>query len=154
MNAKKTNSLFSILLILVILWGCSKDESGDNWNNCYDCEIDSWIGSWSGKASVYQAQSNVTTDGFDINIQISETGNNYLTVYMNIPNQYSSTISGGISTGYAISFAGSNNSLTATLFQKKGKLKLSGTAKKFHYKVNELVIETVITFDVTPAENK
>lgn len=150
MNLNKITILLFISLGLVILSACKKDESNESWNSCYSCSIDSWTGSWKGTASVFNAQTNNTTDGFDVNVEISETGTNYLTISITIPNQYSSTLSGELLTGYSISFASSNNSFDGTLFRKDGEFKISGNAKKFYYKVNELVIETVVTFDITP----
>lgn len=149
MNVKNIKSLWFIAIILLFLTACSKEEKQENWSNCYNCNLDSWTGSWTGKASVFNAQNNSTTEGLDVNVGIAETGTNYLTFSLIIPNQYSSTISGELLAAYSVSFAGSNNSITATIFEKEGEYKLTGTAKKFHYKVDELVIETVVTFEVT-----
>lgn len=153
MNVKISKSILLLTTIILVLFACSKKEESDKWSNCNDCKIDSWVGSWQGNASIYDAVGNETTDGYDVTVVITETGTNYITVSLNIPNQYGTTTSGELLTGYSVSFAGSNNSFTATLLENSGKLKLSGTAKKFYYKANELVIETVVTFDVTPATN-
>ncbi len=134
---------------MIILSSCSKENKDeDTWSNCYDCNLQSWTGSYSGSASFYNAENNDTKEGLGVTVQVTETGTNYLSISLNIPNYYSSTVSGELLSGYSVSFAGSNNSFNGTLYQKEGQLKISGNAKKFHYKVNELVIERVVTFEV------
>ncbi len=134
---------------MIILSSCSKENKDeDTWSNCYDCNLQSWTGNYSGSASFYNAENNDTKEGLGVTVQVTETGTNYLSISLNIPNYYSSTVSGELLSGYSVSFAGSNNSFNGTLYQKDGQLKISGNAKKFHYKVNELVIERVVTFEV------
>jgi hypothetical protein len=56
-------------------------------------------------------------------------------------------VSGDFSNPYIISFAGSGSSVTATMYVKDGELKLSGSSKKFHYKVDSLIIDQIVTFE-------
>lgn len=134
--------------MLGILPACTDKENDDGgWSVCSDCTIDSWIGTFEGTATFFDGSNLSTEDGLEMTIRFEETGADYLTAYIITPNYYSTTLSGELNTGYSVSFAGSGASLSATLYKKEGMLKITGTSKKFHYKIDNLVIDESITFE-------
>lgn len=124
-----------------------KDKDDDGWVVCADCTIGSWTGTFAGTATYFNGSNLISTEGVEMTIRFEETGTDYLSAYIVAPNYYSATLSGELNTPYAISFAGSSASLTATLYQKEGSLRIAGSSKKFHYKVDSLVIDESITFE-------
>jgi len=155
MNIAIFRTVFLTLILLFSTISCNKsDDDNDGWSSCLNCNLNSWVGTFSGTASYYNAENNTTKEGLGVTIEIMETGTDYLTISINIPNYYSSTISGELTSGYAISFAGSSSSVTGTLYKKDAQLKLTGNAKRFHYKVDSLVIERVVSFETLKAVNE
>jgi len=146
----KKHLLFLLLSFgLLFFVSCTKEnEEDDGWSNCQSCTIESWKGEFSGKAEHFDAQTDITTNNLNLTIEFEETATDYLTAYILIQNYYSATLSGDLATTYSVSFAGSNSSISATLYTKDNQLRLSGNSKKFHYKVDNLVIEEVINFEL------
>ena len=137
---------------ILFMSGCGdKEDSGDSWHTCSECTLASWIGNFSGKATYYDAIVANEEKDLDINVTFQETGTDYLTVSINVPNYFSATISGELTSSYSISFAGSGTSVFGTLYARNGEgneFRFSGNAKKFHFKGDELVVDEVVTFDV------
>ena len=140
---------FVVLLFLFSGWACKdKEEDKNTWVSCYTCTIDSWTGIFEGTTSYFDASTMNDVEDLDITIEFEETASDYLTAYINVPNYFSTAISGEWNSPYSISFAGSNSSLVATLHEKDGDLRLAGNAKKFHFKVDSLIVDEVINFEV------
>ena len=147
---KISYTIFFVVLLLVMgSWACKdKEEDKNNWISCYSCSIDSWTGIFEGTTSYFDADTVNVVEDLDITIEFEETASDYLTAYINVPNYFSTAISGEWNSPYSISFAGSNSSLVATLHEKDGDLRLAGNAKKFHFKVDSLIVDEVISFEV------
>ncbi len=140
--------LFYLLSLSFIFIGCEKDkEDNSGWENCLECTTKSWVGEYSGKGDYSNFNNNTEMKDADVFINIEETANDYLTIYLHVPSLYTATVSGDLSSSYIVSFAGSSSSVTATMFIKDGELKLTGSARKFHYKVDSLIIDQVVTFE-------
>lgn len=140
--------LFYLLSLSFIFIGCEKDkEDNSGWENCLECTTESWVGEYSGKGDYNNFNNNTEMKDADVFINIEETANDYLTIYIQVPSLYTATVSGDLSSSYIVSFAGSNSSVTAIMFIKDSELKLTGNSKKFHYKVDSLIIDQVITFE-------
>lgn len=140
--------LFPLLLTSFFFIGCDKNKKeGDGWENCTECTMASWVGEYAGSGDYSNYNNNTQLQNLEVSIIIEETADDYLTIYMSVPNTYSTTVSGDFSGSYIISFAGSGSSITATMFMKEGELKLTGNSKKFHYKVDSLIIDQVVTFE-------
>jgi hypothetical protein len=148
MNGITLKTVFNFLMVALFLVSCSKEKDDSNgWSSCFDCTMESWTGTFTGKTSFYNAENNSTEEGLDITIEAMETGTNYLTISVQVPNHYSASVSGELLSGYSVTFAGSSNSLSATLYKKDDQLQLVGNAKRYHYKVDSLIIERVINFE-------
>lgn len=130
-----------------MLPSCIKEDTGNEWAVCYECTIDSWIGEYEGTANHFNGSSNSNTENLPMTVRIEETGNNYLTAYIIVPNFYSTTLSGEFTNSYSVSFASSGSSLNATIYEFDKTFKLTGSSKKFEYKAGELVINESISFD-------
>ncbi len=153
MNTRLTISFIAVASLILSPACSDKDKEGNNWATCYDCSLDSWKGIFEGTATYFDASTLVEVDGLDITIEFEETANNYLTAYVSVPNYYSSTISGAWTSPYSISFAGSGSSIAATLYKQGEDLMLNGNAKKFHYKVDSLIIDEVVSFEAYKTTN-
>ncbi len=149
-----TNQPIPLLLaaFFLLLTACNeKEEAGDNWISCSGCSLDSWVGTYSGKADYFDAALMKEIAGLDISVVFEETATNYLTAYITVPGHYSASVSGEWNSPYSISFAGSSTSLDGTLYMRDmggGELRFSGNSKRFHFKVDSLVVDELVTFDV------
>jgi len=123
---------FCMLLILLTPGpaGCKKDDEPD-WESCYSCTMSSWTGSFKGEGNVYDASSGTTQGGVGITLTFGESGDQYLTAHVVVNGYLNLTLSGSLYVHHSISFASSQSSLSATLYEKDGQLKLSGTVKTF-----------------------
>jgi hypothetical protein len=119
-----------MLLLASGLAGCKKDEEPD-WESCYSCTVSSWTGSFKGTGDVYDASAGTTQGGIGITLSFGETGDQYLTAHVVVSGYLNLTLSGTLYVHHSISFASSQSSLNATLYEKDGQLKLSGTVKSF-----------------------
>ena len=153
MNTRITISFVAIASLMLCPACSDKDKDENSWATCYDCTLDSWTGIFEGNATYFDASTLVEVDGLDITIEFEETATNYLTAYVSVPNYYSSTISGAWTSPYSISFAGSGSSIVATLYNQGGEFMLNGNAKKFHYKVDSLIIDEVVSFEAYKTTN-
>lgn len=140
-------TVFIVIILLAITSGCDKKEETDAWSTCYSCTIDSWTGDFSGTTNYFDAQSNSTVEGLEISIEFEETGTDYLTAYVVVPNYYSASISGELSSTYSISFSGTSSSITATIYSKDNEIRINGNSKRYHFKVDSVVIDEVINFE-------
>jgi len=109
-----------MLLLSFIFTGCEKNKKDDSgWKNCLECTTESWIGEYSGKCEYNNYNNNTVVSDADVTINIEETATDYLTIYVQVPSLYSTTVSGDLSSSYIVSFAGSGSSVTATMYIKK-----------------------------------
>ena len=147
-TVKIKNLSLLIFIFIVAFTDCKKDEnSGDNWENCYSCTADNWVGWYSGTANYFNAINNTTVSGLSVSVRVEETATDYLTVYLTVPVYYSATVSGSFSSPYVLSFGGSSTSIAALMYIKDNQFRLTGNSKKYHYKVDSLIIEQVINFE-------
>jgi hypothetical protein len=142
------------MLLIIIFLGCKKEEEAkDGWKNCLDCSAASWVGEFNGTGDYFDYETNSTKNDIPVSIKIEETAPEYLTIYFVAPNYLSTNISGSLVSNYIISFAGSGSSITATLNIKDQELKLDGNTRKFHYDSDSLVLDKLVSFEVTKIMN-
>jgi|GEM_PF-1989424 hypothetical protein len=142
--------LLTLLGLIVVFADCNKDKNNeDQWNFCSQCTVGSWTGEFSGTGNYNNLINHETAQSIPVSVVIegAEFDPDYLTVYFQSPDYMSLTVSGNFQTAYNISFAGSGTSVTATLYTNGSNLRMSGNAKKFHYKVDSLVTDEIINFE-------
>ncbi|GAB4322274.1 MAG: hypothetical protein Kow00127_14900 [Bacteroidales bacterium] len=135
-----------LCLMVLIHFACQKDSDENDWKNCTGCSTGNWLGAWSGPAEHFDAHTSETTSGLTAQLEINETGTDYLTLSFQIPGVFSTTLSGEVHPGDNISLASTSASVLGTLYVNGAQYKIEGTAKKFHYKVDSLIIDQVVTF--------
>ncbi|MCD4697969.1 MAG: hypothetical protein K8S16_17230 [Bacteroidales bacterium] len=134
--------------VIILLTACSKQkDEGDGWESCLGCNIESWIGNFSGSGEFKNLNTGNTSSGVQVSVEIIEISENYLQVKILVPNYYSTTIYGTYVGSYSISLASSTNSFSGSLQKKDNILKLIGESKQYVEKVNELVIEKTVIFE-------
>lgn len=146
-NNKITYLLILGLVIVLLLSGCKKEESNDDWNCCYECNVGSWAGVFTGSCDVFNANNNSTIENQPVTIEIEETDENYLMVKISVPGYYSSTAFGSLINTYSASFAGTSSSFSGTLYTKKNQLRLTGNAKSYHTENDSVIIEKVVNYE-------
>jgi len=140
--------VYLLLLLFIFLSACQDSETDTNsWDACFSCTVDSWTGDFAGTCDYFDAATNSTVNDLPFNLTIEETASEYFTVYIIVPNYYSATISGEFSNPNYISFGGSSVSLSANLYSKESQFRLTGSSKKYHMKVDSLVIDQVLNFE-------
>lgn len=139
-------SIFCLGTVLIFTT-CKKDDPDDGWESCLDCTITSWVGTYTGTAEYKDFVAGSTTSGLPITIEVAEVGDNYLQVYIHIPNYYSTTVSGNYVGSYSISLASTSNSFTGTMQIKDNTLRLIGDSKYYVEKLDELIIEEVVVYE-------
>ena len=139
-----------LFFLLAFLISCNdKTEENDGWLVCTECNLDSWLGAYSGTASHYNAALNKTVENLNIDIEIEKTATDYFTVYIKLPQQnYYATLSGDFVQSHAISFASSTRSVNATMLVKENQFRLTGNSKKFQVTSDTTIIKEVVEFDV------
>jgi len=147
-HSKIVVSICIFLLFLPSIIGCSEKEKDDGWDKCYDCTVDSWLGTFAGTCDYFNYNTNVTKNNLSITIEIVETAPDYLEVKINVPQYYSTTIYGDLISSHLISFSGSSSSVSSTLYKNEQSLKMTGNSKKYHYQADTLVLEEVVNFDI------
>lgn len=156
LNSIVKNKVFFLMMFSFIIFAsCDKDneeDSSDGWGNCYDCTAASWEGNYSGSCDYFDVGLNEYTYDLPATIEVEETAEDYLSVYINVPNYYSATISGQLQSPYLISIASSTASLSASMYVKEGDYKLTGNSKKFVTVDDSTVITKSITFDILKSE--
>jgi hypothetical protein len=147
-NSLKYSIVIPVIVQLVFCSGCNtKDESSNDWKNCYECTTSSWIGKFSGTGNYTKLSDHTSVEGRPVSIEIEETSPDYLFVNFNSPNYISAAIYGSLESNYIISFAGSGSSITASLDIRDQDLKLSGTVKTFHTQADSIVTDELINFE-------
>ena len=136
-----------ILLIVFVFMSCKKDDPNDGWESCLECNINSWIGIYSGTAEFKDLSAGNTKAGLPVTISVTEIAENYLRVQVQVPNYYASTLSGNYVGSYSISMAGSNYSFSGNLQTKDNSLRLIGESKYFVIKENEIITEEIVVFE-------
>ncbi|MBN3035266.1 MAG: hypothetical protein JW861_06745 [Bacteroidales bacterium] len=145
-------TFWMLMMAVIMIASCSKDKEEET-TNCYDCTISSWLGTFMGTADVYNSVSNETLTGRSITVRFEQAGEDYLTVYVAVPNLFNENMSGSFYLPYSVSFAGTLKSFSATLKKRGDQLLLSGNAKNYHGKGDDPEIDKVVTFeDLTRSE--
>jgi len=148
LSMKFNFKIVTCLLFLLLFAKCSKDDNNDDkWKYCTSCTLDSWIGEFTGTGNYNNLNNNNSASNVPVTITIEETAPDYLTVNFQSPDYMSLNVSGDPESAYIISFAGSNTSVTSTLYTKDGVLRMNGNAKKFHIKTDTLVTDEIINFE-------
>ena len=149
MNTGKFCYIFLFFFLLLLVSCNDKAEENDGWQVCVECDFDSWLGLYNGTASHYTVASNKTVEGLAIDIEIEETASDYFTIYIKLPQQnYYATLSGDFIQPYAISFASTTRSITATMMVRENQLRLTGNSKKFEVASDSTIFKEVVEFDV------
>lgn len=144
----KFNLKFVPCILFLLFSSCEKKENKDQWSYCSSCTIDSWIGTFSGTGTYTNLNTSQTESNINVQIAIAETAPDYLMVDFESSGYMSITVNGEPESAYIISFAGSGKSVTSTLYIKENVLRMSGNAKKFHYKTDTLVMDEIVNFEV------
>ncbi len=71
MNTRNFRQILLFFLLVVLISFNDKTEDNDGWQVCTECDIDSWLGSFSGTASHFTASSNTTVEGIAISFASS-----------------------------------------------------------------------------------
>lgn len=148
---KSIINILTLVIILSVFHSCAKDENEDDgWQYCFDCRASNWTGNYSGTGSYYDAVSNSTFGGKNVNITIDETGDDYFTVYLSIPTLYNGSISGTFYNGYSFSCAGTKKTFSANLYRRGNEMKLSGNYKTYTStsRDDDPELKEVINFEV------
>ncbi len=148
----KINNIGLLVLIFSVFVpgfsGCKKEKATTaDWQNCYSCTAGDWIGWYTGTADYYNALTNTTHSGLTVSVRVEETATDYMSVYITVPNCYSASISGDFVSPYILSLGGTSSSIDAIMYKKDNQFRLTGNSKKFHHKVDSLVIEEVLNFE-------
>jgi hypothetical protein len=141
------NKFWVIIFIGFVLFACSKDSEDDGWSYCTDCDSDKWAGTYSGTCSLYDGLNNLTWEDLIVNITISATGNDQLSVEVDVPSRFNMTVTGSLLNSYSISLTGTEKSLLGTMYIKENQLKFSGSAKTYRDKVGELELLKSVNFE-------
>ena len=137
------------MVILAFSPSCSdKEDPDDGWEFCTGCTAESWAGVFEGDATFHDSFGISSGEGLAATLSIEETGTDYLSTTIVVPNYFSTAVSGKLNSAYSISFAGSNSSITATIYSKNNALKIIGNAKKFHTNASGTIVDEVVSFEV------
>jgi len=138
---------FVILFVAIIIVSCSKDDTDDGWSYCPDCDTESWVGTYTGGCSVYDGLNNLTFEEQIATIVISSNGNDVLSMQISVPVHFSMYATGSLQNSYSISLSGTEKSFLATMYKKENQLRLTGSAKTYHYKGGELELIKSVNFE-------
>ncbi len=142
----KNITIVILLLCIIVLSGCKKDEPG--WQYCSDCELSTWTGLYEGEGDYYNGSNDETSPNVLTSIQIENVSGNVLKTTIVVDDKISTSFTSTKNdTKYYYNVPGSNKSLNLNLSTKGEEYKLSGTVKIFHYQKDTLVTDHSISFD-------
>ncbi|MFK5856934.1 MAG: hypothetical protein QM503_12455 [Bacteroidota bacterium] len=144
---KKVNKILLLLVVVLLFSNCKKEE--ESWGPCIDCDLSEWAGSFEGTGVYYQESDSSSVLDVPTEITIENTSDTRLKVIVDAGLYFSSTtFIYKTNDDYFIELAGSNSSISLTLYQKNNNYKLSGTSKRYHYNVDTvLVIDQSLSFE-------
>lgn len=135
----KLKIILPLLIGILLFSQCKKEE--ESWNFCVDCELGSWIGTFEGNGDYYRESDSSCAMDVPTVITIENTSGTMLEVVVVGDKHFSSsTMINKTDNDYFVELAGSNSSLSLTLSKKDNDYKLTGTAKKYHYQGDTLLI--------------
>jgi len=146
---KKISGVLLIVILSMVFSHCKKET--DDWIFC-NCTIDSWIGTYAGSANYYEGEE-VDAQQLDVQLTIEQFAPENLKISVVAQDVYAETFYGiKKDSTYYLTINGSNKSLIMNLKVKGDELKLSGTSKNFHWKIEDdstfLVTDKTLAFDV------
>jgi len=146
---KKISGVLLIVILSMVFSHCKKET--DDWIFC-NCTIDSWIGTYAGSANYYEGEE-VDALQLDVQLTIEQFAPENLKISVVAQDVYAETFYGiKKDSTYYLTINGSNKSLIMNLKVKGDELKLSGTSKNFHWKIEDdstfLVTDKTLAFDV------
>jgi len=146
---KKIVGILFIILLSGVFTHCKKET--DDWIFC-NCTIDSWIGNYSGSANYYEGEE-VDAQQLNVQLTVEQFAPENLKISVVAEDVYTETFYGiKRDSTYYLTINGSNKSLIMNLKIKESELKLTGTAKNFHWKIEDdstfLVTDKTLAFDV------
>lgn len=139
-----------LLLVIAMFFGQCKKET-DNWIYC-NCSIEHWIGEYTGDANYYKGEE-IEAEQVGVVLSIEQIAPENLKIRVISTDKYTETFYGiKDDSTYYLTINGSNKSLIMNLKTKGNDLKLTGTAKIFHWVTNAdstyLVTDKTLAFDV------
>lgn len=146
---KKVVSIVSVIILLSVFAQCKKET--DDWIFC-NCVIDEWIGDYSGSGNYYKGEE-VDAQQVDVQLTIEQIAPENLKIQVVAPDVYTETFYGNKNDStYYLTINGTSKSLIMNLKVKDNELKLTGTAKNFHWVYDPdstyLVTDKTLAFDV------
>lgn len=146
---KKVVSIVSVIILLSIFAQCKKET--DDWIFC-NCVIDEWIGDYNGSSNYYKGEE-VDAQQVDVQLTIEQIAPENLKIHVVAPDVYTETFYGNKNDStYYLTINGTSKSLIMNLKVKDNELKLTGTAKNFHWVYDPdstyLVTDKTLAFDV------
>lgn len=146
---KKISGILLIVILSMVFSHCKKET--DDWIFC-NCTIDSWIGTYAGSANYYEGEE-VDAQQLEVELTIEQIAPENLNIRVVADDVYAETFYGiKKDSTYYLTINGSTKSLIMNLKVKGDELKLSGTAKNFHWKFEDdtsyLITDKTLAFDV------
>jgi hypothetical protein len=146
---QKVSGILIIVILSAVFVQCKKET--DDWIFC-NCTIDSWIGDYAGSGNYYKGED-VDAQQLEVQLTIEQIAPENLKVRITAPDYYNETFYGiKKDSTYYMTINGSNKSLIMNLKAKGDELKLTGTAKNFHWVYDPdstyLVPDKTLAFDV------
>ena len=146
--------IISGILLLGFFQHCKKPT--EDWTFCDGCEIDSWVGNYTGTGSYYQDVGNEIIDGVDVLLEIENPSANQFNIKLLAPDYYSqSFFTSKNDSNYYFGIEGATSSIQINLYKKGSDFKVSGVAKKYHWEwqyepdtAYVLIPDHTLTFDV------
>jgi hypothetical protein len=141
-----------INILLVSLLGCKKD-SNHNWIYCQECSAENWIGSYDGRGDYFNGSENKQYLQVETQMDIIQLNGNALQMNIVVSDFYQvSFYTTKDDNEYYINVPGSNKSLYLVLAQSGSQSRITGTAKSYHYKVDSLIVDHSISFELLKHE--
>jgi hypothetical protein len=146
---KKIIGIALVIFIFVVFTQCKKET--DDWIFC-NYGIDMWIGDYTGSGNYYKGEE-VDAIQTDVQLTIEQIAPENLKIRVVAPDLYTETFYGiKNDSTYYLTINGSYKSLIMNLKTNGDELKLTGTAKNFHWVYDPdstyLVTDKTLAFDV------
>jgi hypothetical protein len=146
---KKIVGILLFVILPAVFTQCKKEN--DDWIFC-SCGIDMWIGDYAGSGNYYKGED-VDAQQLDVQLTIEQIAPKNLKIRIVAPDVYVETFYGiKNDSTYYLTINGTNKSLIMNLKSNANELKLTGTAKNFHWVYDPdstyLVTDKTLAFDV------
>jgi hypothetical protein len=152
--------LLMITVLLIGLLGCKKDES-PAWEPCTDCSLEQISGSYAGKATLYEynSDSELTNQVFseEAYLELTGSGSSGIVLSVGVINLYNANISAGWEAGeYTIS-SPSDGEFNAGIYRQGDQIKIKCINKRFREIVIEedsvvVILRSLFDFEVIKTE--